>query len=101
MTQLTSDPVGKSVPRVDVYEKVTGSAVFADDFQFGPGLYYGRLVRSPFAHALIEGIDISQALEVPGVKAVVTGADLPNNIGLTWSTGPSLPEIECATLESL
>jgi CO/xanthine dehydrogenase Mo-binding subunit len=79
---LTSEPVGKSVPRVDAYAKVTGSATFADDIQFGPGLYYGRLVRSPYAHALVKGIDASKALAMPGVKAVVTGLDVPNNIGL-------------------
>jgi CO/xanthine dehydrogenase Mo-binding subunit len=50
--------------------------------QFGPGLYYGRLVRSPYAHALIKRVDASKALEMPGVKAVVTGADVPTNIGL-------------------
>jgi CO/xanthine dehydrogenase Mo-binding subunit len=82
MAEFTSEPVGKSVPRIDAFEKVTGSAVYADDMQFGPGLYYGRLVRSPYAHALIKGVDASQALEMPGVKAVVTGADVPNNIGL-------------------
>jgi len=65
-----------------MYEKITGSATFADDIQFGPRLYYGRLVRSPFAHALIKSIDVSQALEIPGVKSVVTGKEVPNNIGL-------------------
>jgi CO/xanthine dehydrogenase Mo-binding subunit len=78
----TTEPVGKNVSRVDAYAKVTGSAVYADDMQFGPGLYYGRLVRSPCAHALIKKVDASKALEMPGVKAVVTGADVPNNIGL-------------------
>ncbi len=79
---FTSEPVGKSVPRIDAYEKVTGSAIYADDMQFGPGLWYGRLVRSPHAHALIKKIDVSQALAMPGVKAVVTGADTPKNFGL-------------------
>jgi CO/xanthine dehydrogenase Mo-binding subunit len=78
----TSEPVGKSVPRIDAYEKVTGSAVYADDMQFGPGLWFGRLVRSPYAHALIKRVDASNALAMPGVKAVVTGADTPKNIGL-------------------
>ena len=82
MTQLTSDPVGKSVRRVDVIEKVTGTAIFADDMQFGPGLYYGRLVRSPHAHALVKHVDASKALARPGVKAVVTGQDAPGRIGL-------------------
>jgi CO/xanthine dehydrogenase Mo-binding subunit len=78
----TSEPVGKSVRRIDAYEKVTGSAIYADDMPFGPGLCYGRLVRSPHAHALVQRVDASQALALPGVKAVVTGADTPKNIGL-------------------
>jgi CO/xanthine dehydrogenase Mo-binding subunit len=82
MTGSTSDPVGKSVPRIDIFEKVTGTATFADDMQFGPGLHYGRLVRSPHAHALIKRLDATKARKVPGVKAVVTGADVPTNIGL-------------------
>jgi len=82
MAEFTTEPVGKSVTRIDMYDKVTGSATFADDIQFGPGLYYGRLVRCPHAHALIRKIDATRALELPGVKAVVTGADVPKNIGL-------------------
>ncbi|HSR33949.1 MAG TPA: xanthine dehydrogenase family protein molybdopterin-binding subunit, partial [Anaerolineae bacterium] len=78
----TSEPVGKSVSRLDAYEKVTGSAIYADDMQFGPGLHYGRLVRSPHAHALIKRVDASAALAMPGVRAVVTGTDVPSNIGL-------------------
>lgn len=90
MDRLTSEPVGKSVPRIDVFEKVTGAAIYADDMQFGPGLYHGRLVRSPHAHALIKGIDASKALALPGVKAVVTGADVPQNIGLYLVDRPIL-----------
>lgn len=91
MTQFTADPVGKSVPRIDVYEKVTGAAIFADDMQFGPGLYYGRLVRSPHAHALIKRIDASLALEIPGVKVVVTGQDVNARIGLYLIDRPIFP----------
>ena len=84
MKQQTSEPVGKSVPRIDMYEKVTGTAIFADDMHAAraPGLLYGRLARSPYAHALIKQVDASRALELSGVKAVVTGADVPKNIGL-------------------
>lgn len=74
--------IGASVPRVDAYEKVTGAAVFTDDFQFGPGLLYARIKRSPHPHALIKSIDTSQAKVLPGVKAVVTGDDFPGHIGL-------------------
>jgi CO/xanthine dehydrogenase Mo-binding subunit len=75
-------PIGDSVPRVDAREKVTGSAIFADDLQFGPGMLYARVKRSPHPHALIKRIDTSKALALPGVKAVVTGADYPGMIGL-------------------
>jgi len=82
MTRLTSDPVGKSVPRIDAVAKVTGAAMFTDDLPFGPGLLYARLVRSPHAHALIQRIDTSKALAMPGVKAVVTGKEVTALIGL-------------------
>ncbi len=82
MKGQTNRPVGKSVPRVDAFDKVTGAAQFTDDIQFGPALLYGRAVRSPHAHALIKHVDVSRALQVPGVKAVVTGADTPGFIGL-------------------
>jgi CO/xanthine dehydrogenase Mo-binding subunit len=75
-------PVGESVPRIDAREKVTGAAKFADDLQFGPGLLYARIKRSPHPHALIKKIDVSKALALPGVKAVATGADTPGFIGL-------------------
>jgi CO/xanthine dehydrogenase Mo-binding subunit len=75
-------PIGESVPRVDAREKVTGAAIFADDIQFGPGLLYARIKRSPHPHALIKKIDISKAAALPGVKAVVTGEDYPGYTGL-------------------
>jgi carbon-monoxide dehydrogenase large subunit len=82
MNEQTSNPVGKSVPRIDAYEKVTGSAKFVDDMAFGPGLLYGKIVQSPIAHGKILSIDTSEALAVPGVKAVVTGQDNPTRLGL-------------------
>ena len=74
--------IGQSVIRTDVIEKVTGCAVFVDDVQFGPSLLHSRLVRSPHSHALIKKIDISKALELPGVRAVVTGKDIKARMGL-------------------
>ncbi len=76
------NPIGASVPRVDAREKVLGSALFADDLQFGPGLLYARIKRSPLPHAIIKSIDTSKARSLPGVKAVVTGDDYPGMIGL-------------------
>jgi CO/xanthine dehydrogenase Mo-binding subunit len=78
----TPHPIGESVPRVDAREKVTGVALFADDIQFGPGLLYARIKRSPHPHALIKCIDTSKARALSGVKAVVTGEDFPGYTGL-------------------
>ncbi len=75
-------PVGDSVPRLDAHDKVTGAAQFADDIQFGPGLLQARILRSPHAHALIKRLDVSRALALPGVKAIVTGEQTPGYIGL-------------------
>ena len=60
------------MPRVDAHEKVTGAAIFADDIQFGPGMLYARIVRSPHPHALIKSINVEKAKKLPGVKAIVT-----------------------------
>lgn len=74
--------LGRSVPRLDARDKVTGAARFVDDFHFGPTQLYAKILRSPHAHARIIGIDTSAAEKAPGVKAVVTGKDCPHYIGL-------------------
>jgi CO/xanthine dehydrogenase Mo-binding subunit len=75
-------PVGENKPRIDAHVKVTGAAIFADDIQFGVGLLHARIKRSPHPYALIKSVDTRKARELPGVKAVVTGADYPGYIGL-------------------
>jgi len=67
--------VGLSAPRVDGPEKVTGKAQYAWDMAL-PGMLYGEILRSPYAHARITRIDTSRAKAHPGVFAVITGADL-------------------------
>jgi carbon-monoxide dehydrogenase large subunit len=74
--------IGANVPRIDLHEKAIGAAVFTDDIQFGKKLLHARIKRSPHPHALIKAIDTSQAEKLPGVKAVVTGEDFANRIGL-------------------
>lgn len=80
--EKTRGPVGQSVPRNDIDEKITGAAIYADDIRFGADLLFARIKRSPHPHALIKSIDASKALALPGVKVVVTGHDFPNHIGL-------------------
>ena len=62
--------------RHDAWEKVTGQARYGADIKF-PGLLHGKILRSPHTHARIKSMDASGALKLPGVKAVVTSADLP------------------------
>ena len=81
ITKIPS-PIGEDVKRVDVYEKVIGTATYTDDIQFGPQLLHARIKRSPHPHALIKSIDTSKAEALPGVKVIVTGEDFPNHIGL-------------------
>ena len=68
-------PIGQSVIRRDGRAKVTGAARFTVD-QVVPGMAHARLLRSPYAHALIRDIDAAAARRHPGVVAVVTAADL-------------------------
>ena len=68
--------IGQPLPKVDAWAKVTGDTKFADDLVL-PRMAYGKLLRSPHAHALIRSIDTTRARAVPGVYAVITGFDLP------------------------
>ena len=68
--------VGTRPIRHDGADKVTGRAKYGADFEMS-GMLYGKVLRSPHAHARIKSIDTSAAAALPGVRAVVTGADLP------------------------
>jgi CO/xanthine dehydrogenase Mo-binding subunit len=68
--------LGTRPVRHDGLDKVTGRALYGADVQLA-GLLHGRILRSPHAHAHVRKIDVSAALKVPGVEAVVTSADLP------------------------
>jgi len=73
--------VGKALRKVDATAKVTGATKFADDL-FLPRMLYARLLRSPHPHARIVRIDTAKAAALPGVKAVLTGKDLPIPFGI-------------------
>ena len=66
--------VGKDVPRTDAVPKVTGAAQYVADLSL-PGMLHAAVLRSPHPHARIVAVDASAAAAMPGVKAVVTGAD--------------------------
>ena len=69
--------VGARPVRHDGEDKVTGRARYSADIHL-PGMLTGKLLRSPHAHARIRGIDTSRAEALPGVRAIVTAADLPD-----------------------
>jgi CO/xanthine dehydrogenase Mo-binding subunit len=69
--------VGLSIPRADGAEKVTGRTEYVADLK-PKGMLYAKLLRSPHAHARIKRMDISRAKALPGVRAVITAADIPN-----------------------
>ncbi len=70
------DVIGKPILRIDALSKVTGDAKFTEDLKF-PGILYGKILRSPYAHARILKIDKSEAEKLAGVHAVVCGDDFP------------------------
>ena len=82
--------VGSSIPRVDARHKVTGEALYPGDID-RPGQLWLRVVFAERPHARIRGIDTSAAMAAPGVVAVFTAADVPNNVyGLNTLDQPVL-----------
>ncbi len=69
--------IGTRPIRHDGVDKVTGRAVYGADVRL-QGMLHGHILRSPHAHAKIRSIDTSAAAKVPGVRAIITNADLPD-----------------------
>jgi 4-hydroxybenzoyl-CoA reductase subunit alpha len=70
------DVVGKREPMLDAWDKATGRARFTDDLAL-PGMLYGKILRSPLAHAKILRLDLTGAKKVIGVKGAIGGKDIP------------------------
>ncbi|HZT24563.1 MAG TPA: 4-hydroxybenzoyl-CoA reductase subunit alpha [Pseudolabrys sp.] len=73
--------IGDYVPMIDGPEKVSGRARYTADI-VQPGQLAARIYRSPYSHADILSVDVSEALALPGVRAVVTGADCERGFGV-------------------
>src|SRR4051795_5935635 len=73
--------IGKPIALIDSAGKTTGAGKYADDLSV-PGMLIGKILHSPYPHALVKRIDASRALALDGVVAVVTGADAPNKYGI-------------------
>ena len=77
--------VGKRLPKIDSPDKATGRALYTDDITL-PNMIYGKLLLSSLPHAKIKSIDTKRAKALPGVKVILTGADVPD---VTWGTSPA------------
>lgn len=69
--------VGTSIPRLDAADKAMGRALYTGDISL-PRMIHGKILGSPIAHGIIKRIDTSKAMALPGVLAVITGADVPD-----------------------
>lgn len=77
--------VGHRQKKIDALDKVLGRIRYTDDIKL-PGMVYGKIVRSPYAHARIFNIDKADALKLTGVLDVIVGADLPIKYGvIPWT----------------
>jgi CO/xanthine dehydrogenase Mo-binding subunit len=82
--------VGKAVPRLEGAEKVSGKLRYAADFEI-PGCLCAKILRTSLPHARIVKIDKSKAEQLPGVRAIITGADIPAvMVGLRMKDMPLL-----------
>jgi len=83
MTPLKT--VGHATQRIDALQRVTGKAKYTGDIHL-PGMLYARVLRSPHPHARIRKIDVSKALALPGVKAILTN----ENCDVLWGSGDQI-----------
>ena len=67
--------IGRSMPRVDAYERVSGTAVYPSDVVL-PHMLYGAILRCPHPHAKVKKVDISKARQMRGVHALIVSAPL-------------------------
>ena len=68
--------VGQNYTTPDLTAKVTGTAKFAEDYG-AEGMLFAKLLLSPMPHARIRRLDLSAALAMPGVRAILTADDVP------------------------
>ena len=86
--------IGKGEIRQDALKKVTGEALYSTDIH-PKGMLFGKILGSPIPHGIIKSIDTTEAEKLPGVVAVVTGADGPDHPTI----GGYLTDKLCAGLE--
>jgi CO/xanthine dehydrogenase Mo-binding subunit len=99
-TQATETPqVGRSIPRLESWLKVTGRAEYVHNLRL-PGMLYGKIFRSRVAHGRIKRIDVSAAQAVAGVYRVITGEDVRELIAQPYY-GPAFHDQPVLALEKV
>src|SRR5882757_5916880 len=89
MATDVQDVLGSAVKRVEDPRFITGKGRYLDDIKL-TGMVHLAILRSPYAHANIRSIDASKAKTMPGVLAVIVGADIPwNPLPMAWPAGGS------------
>ena len=83
----TTKVVGKPLPRVDAYERVSGKAVYPSDITF-PDMLYAAILRCPHAHALVKDVDVKDAGKMTGVRAIIA-AKTPD-ADILWPYTPEM-----------
>jgi CO/xanthine dehydrogenase Mo-binding subunit len=87
--------INKDYPQIDALAKVTGQQQYISDLRL-PGMLWGQVVRSPYPHGKIKKINISKAMQIPGIRAIITAADTPQ-----IPCGPFLPDWEILAKEKV
>ena len=82
--------IGKKVQRVDALERLIGEAKYASDIYL-PGMLYAKFLRSSYPHAKVVRIDTASARALPGVRAIITPADVPDYTIHRRATAPAVP----------
>jgi carbon-monoxide dehydrogenase large subunit len=84
---MTTDVLGARVRRVEDQRFITCEGRYLDDIKL-PSMTHLAVLRSPYAHARVRSLDTSAAKVMPGVLAVITGADIPYNpLPMAWPAG--------------
>jgi CO/xanthine dehydrogenase Mo-binding subunit len=87
---MSREVIGKALPRVEGVAKVTGICAYAADIR-RPEALWGKVLRSSLPHARILNLDVSKAARLPGVKAIITAADMsPKLVGATLRDMPMM-----------
>ncbi len=88
--------IGKSIPRIDAYDKVTGRAKYTDDLCDKNALV-AKIKHADAAHAVVKAVDVTEAQKIPGVVKIVTCFDVPRHTfptaGHPWSTDPAHQDV--------